>query len=86
MHVGRFQSRLTAFARRGSVVTSRDVRDAAKDGYDWSRHGKPAVAAIDLVKTEGDSALLMHQLLGRTVVVPVNPETECCQMKAIPGI
>lgn len=33
-------SRLTAFARRGSVVTSRDVRDAAKDGYAWSPVGR----------------------------------------------
>ena len=32
-------SRLTAFARRGSVVTSKDVREAAGDGYDWSAAG-----------------------------------------------
>jgi adenylate cyclase len=32
-------SRLTAFARRGSVVTSKEVRDAAGDGYDWSPAG-----------------------------------------------
>jgi chromosome segregation protein len=51
------------------TVLAADKMLAYQDGYDWSRHGKPAVAAIDLVKTEGDSALLMHQLLGRTVVV-----------------
>jgi adenylate cyclase len=32
-------ARLTAFARRGSVVTSKEVRDAAGDGYDWSAAG-----------------------------------------------
>jgi adenylate cyclase len=32
-------SRLTAFARRGSVVTSKEVRDAAGDGYNWSPAG-----------------------------------------------
>jgi adenylate cyclase len=32
-------SRLTAFARRGSVVTSREVREAAGDGYEWSAVG-----------------------------------------------
>jgi adenylate cyclase len=32
-------SRLTAFARRGSVVTSREVRDTAGDGYEWSQAG-----------------------------------------------
>jgi adenylate cyclase len=32
-------SRLTAFARRGSVVTSKEVRDAAGGGYDWSPAG-----------------------------------------------
>jgi adenylate cyclase len=32
-------SRLTGFARRGSVVTSKEVRDAAGDGYDWSAAG-----------------------------------------------
>ncbi len=51
------------------TVLAADKMHAYQDGYDWSRHGKAAVAAIDLVKTEHDSALLMHQLLGRTVVV-----------------
>jgi adenylate cyclase len=32
-------SRLTGFARRGSVVTSKEVRDAAGDGYVWSAAG-----------------------------------------------
>ena len=32
-------SRLTAFARRGSVLTSKEVRDAAGDGYRWSFAG-----------------------------------------------
>jgi adenylate cyclase len=33
-------SRLTGFARRGSVVVSRDVRDAAGDRYAWSFAGR----------------------------------------------
>jgi class 3 adenylate cyclase len=32
-------SRLTAFARRGSVVTSKEVRESAGDGYNWSGAG-----------------------------------------------
>jgi adenylate cyclase len=32
-------SRLTAFARRGSVVTTKEVREAVGDGYDWSQAG-----------------------------------------------
>ena len=36
-------ARLTEFARRGSVVASRDVRDAAPEGYRWSFAGRPAV-------------------------------------------
>jgi hypothetical protein len=31
---------LDAFARRGSVVASREVRDAAGDGYSWSPIGR----------------------------------------------
>lgn len=38
-HPVNLASRLTAFARRGSVVTSKEVRDAAGDGYDWSAAG-----------------------------------------------
>jgi adenylate cyclase len=32
-------ARLTGFARRGSVVTSKEVRDAVGDRYDWSEAG-----------------------------------------------
>ena len=32
-------SRLTSFARRGSVVVAGEVHDAAGDGYDWSFAG-----------------------------------------------
>jgi adenylate cyclase len=32
-------SRLTSFARRGSVVAAKDIRDAAPDGYEWSFAG-----------------------------------------------
>jgi adenylate cyclase len=32
-------ARLTGFARRGSVVASSEVREAAGDGYDWSAAG-----------------------------------------------
>jgi adenylate cyclase len=32
-------SRLTSFARRGSVVAAKEVRDAAPDGYQWSFAG-----------------------------------------------
>ena len=32
-------SRLTARARPGSVLTTEEVRDAAKDGFDWSSAG-----------------------------------------------
>jgi adenylate cyclase len=32
-------ARLTGFARRGTVVTSQEVREAAGDGYDWSAAG-----------------------------------------------
>ena len=32
-------SRLTSFARRGSVVAAKEVRDAAPEGYDWSFAG-----------------------------------------------
>ena len=33
-------SRLTGFAKRGSVVTSKEVREACADAYDWSDAGK----------------------------------------------
>jgi len=32
-------ARLTSFARRGSVITSEEVRDAVGDGYSWSEAG-----------------------------------------------
>ena len=32
-------SRITSFARRGSVLTSKEVRDAVGDGYSWSEAG-----------------------------------------------
>jgi adenylate cyclase len=32
-------SRITAFARRGSVLTSKEVRDSVGDGYSWSAAG-----------------------------------------------
>ena len=35
-HPVNLAARLTGFARRGTVVTSKEVRDAAGDGYDWS--------------------------------------------------
>jgi adenylate cyclase len=33
-------ARLTGFAKRGSVVASKEVRDACPDGYDWSDAGR----------------------------------------------
>ena len=39
-------SRLTSFARRGTVVTSKDVHDAAEDGYDWSRVGSRRIKGV----------------------------------------
>ncbi|HEX6651596.1 MAG TPA: adenylate cyclase regulatory domain-containing protein [Thermoleophilaceae bacterium] len=33
-------ARLTGFAKRGSVVTSKEVHDACADAYDWSDAGK----------------------------------------------
>lgn len=39
-------SRLTSFARRGSVVASKDVRDAARDGYDWSPAGSRRLKGV----------------------------------------
>jgi adenylate cyclase len=32
-------ARLTSFARRGSVVTSKEIRDTVGDGYNWSEAG-----------------------------------------------
>jgi adenylate cyclase len=39
-------SRLTSFARRGTVVTSKEVHDAAADGYDWSAVGSRRVKGV----------------------------------------
>jgi adenylate cyclase len=39
-------SRLTSFARRGTVVTSREVHDAAKDGYHWSQVGSRRIKGL----------------------------------------
>jgi adenylate cyclase len=39
-------SRLTSFARRGTVVTSKEVHDAADDGYDWSRVGSRRIKGV----------------------------------------
>jgi adenylate cyclase len=33
-------ARLTGFAKRGSVVTSKEVREACGDAYDWSDAGR----------------------------------------------
>jgi adenylate cyclase len=39
-------SRLTSFARRGSVVTSKEVHEAAPDGYDWSQVGSRRIKGV----------------------------------------
>jgi adenylate cyclase len=39
-------SRLTSFARRGTVVTSREVHDAAGGGYDWSAVGSRRIKGV----------------------------------------
>ncbi len=39
-------SRLTSFARRGTVVTSKEVHDAARDGYDWSHVGSRRIKGV----------------------------------------
>jgi adenylate cyclase len=33
-------ARLTGFAKRGTIVASKEIRDACTDGYDWSDAGK----------------------------------------------
>jgi adenylate cyclase len=55
-------SRLTDFARRGSVVTSREVRDEVGDGYNWSEAGsrrfKGVRGTVDVYRVrppDGDS-------------------------------
>jgi adenylate cyclase len=39
-------SRLTSFARRGTVVTSKEVHEAAQDGYDWSQVGSRRIKGV----------------------------------------
>jgi adenylate cyclase len=39
-------SRLTSFARRGSVVTSKEVHDAARAGYAWSHVGNRRIKGL----------------------------------------
>jgi adenylate cyclase len=39
-------SRLTSFARRGSVVTSKEVHEEAGDGYDWSAAGSRRLKGV----------------------------------------
>src|SRR3954447_9242950 len=40
-------SRVTAVARPGSVLATRDVRDAAPDGYRWSAAGRRSLRGVD---------------------------------------
>jgi adenylate cyclase len=53
-------ARLTSFARRGSVVTSKEVRETAGDGYNWSAAGsrrfKGVKGSVDVfrVRSPGD--------------------------------
>jgi adenylate cyclase len=53
-------SRLTAFARRGSVVTSKEVRDAVGDGYSWSAAGsrrfKGVKGSVEVFRVRGEAA------------------------------
>ena len=39
-------SRLTEFARRGSVVASKDVHDALREGYQWSPAGRRRLKGV----------------------------------------
>jgi adenylate cyclase len=39
-------ARLTSFARRGSVVTSKEVREAVGDGYNWSAAGSQRLKGV----------------------------------------
>jgi adenylate cyclase len=53
-------SRLTGFARRGSVVTSEEVHEAAADGYEWSRVGsrrfKGVRGSVDVYRVRPEGA------------------------------
>jgi len=54
-------ARLTSFARRGTVVTSSEVREAAGDGYDWSAAGsrrfKGVRGSVDVYRVRPAAAL-----------------------------
>lgn len=39
-------SRLTSFARRGTVVTTTEVHDAAPEGYEWSHAGRRRLRGV----------------------------------------
>jgi adenylate cyclase len=53
-------ARLTGFARRGTVVTSSEVREAAGDGYDWSEAGsrrfKGVKGSVDVYRVRREGA------------------------------
>jgi adenylate cyclase len=53
-------ARLTSFARRGSVVTSKDVREAVGDGYNWSEAGsrrfKGVKGSVDVFRVRSAEA------------------------------
>ncbi|HVX85861.1 MAG TPA: chromosome segregation protein SMC [Phycisphaerae bacterium] len=54
------------------TVLPTDRMLAWQDGYDWSRHGEAgqrAKSAMEFVTPAPEAALLVHQLLGRTVIV-----------------
>jgi adenylate cyclase len=40
-------SRVTAIARPGSVLATREVRDAARDAYRWSPAGRRSLRGVD---------------------------------------
>ncbi|MGZ6695303.1 MAG: adenylate cyclase regulatory domain-containing protein [Solirubrobacteraceae bacterium] len=40
-------SRITAIARPGSVLTTREVRDAAREDYSWSAAGRRTIKGVD---------------------------------------
>ncbi len=40
-------SRITAIARPGSVLATREVRDAAREGYEWSAAGRRSIKGVD---------------------------------------
>ncbi len=52
-------ARLTSFARRGTVVTSSEVREATGDGYDWSAAGsrrfKGVRGSVDVYRVRSEA-------------------------------